>query len=63
MDKKLPGIGPLSFATTLEALNILRYGTIATTYGEVFWTGLPPAPLPVNLVKPFDNKVMGSGRL
>lgn len=33
-------------------------GPITTTYGEVFWTGLPPAPLPAHLVKRFDNKVM-----
>ena len=33
-------------------------GPITTTYGEVFWTGLPPAPLPADLVKRFDDKVM-----
>ena len=33
-------------------------GPITTTYGEVFWTGLPPAPIPADVAKRFDGKVM-----
>jgi hypothetical protein len=36
----------------------LYAGPITTRYGEVFWQGLPPVPLPPDIVSRFDNKAM-----
>ena len=33
-------------------------GPVTTTYGQVFWTGLPPVELPAGLKKRFNDKVM-----
>ena len=33
-------------------------GPISTRYGEVFWRGLPPAPVPAEIQKRFDGKVI-----
>ena len=33
-------------------------GSISSTYGEVFWTGLPEVPLPEDIVQRFEGKGM-----
>ena len=34
-------------------------GDVTSTYGEVFWTALPAAPIPADIIKRFKGKGMG----